>query len=454
MKKYRWLALCLAVVMCFGMLAGCGGSGDAPAETEAAGETEAAAEGGDEAAAPASGDQVTIKFVHKFPEENRMKFFEEVVANFEAANPNIKIEMTAYGDEEIKDKTRVLLGSADAPDIYFTWSGERITQYVDTGNTLDISSYLEEDSAWKDSFNPVMLEACNKNGSYWCVPWDYSSKEMVYNKAVFDAAGITEVPTTWAQLLEDCEKIKAAGYVPIAMGNQYPWVVCHYLTSLNDKLVPKDVIAKNYSLEDPNFTDPGYAQAMDLVKELYDKEYFNQDANSATWEMSQSMVQEGKAGMIYEEVQNLVNYNSALGEDGWGYFDLPEVEGAAGETGYITGGPDVFMVNSASAHPDEAITFLKYITSDEVQAKMAYELGFLPATKVELDPAQCCPGIVDIIEKNLSAPGMSEWLDCVLNQTVAETWLEGCQTIFADDDGAAVMEKVTATAVEVKEDME
>ena len=69
MKKYRWLALCLAVVMCFGMLAGCGGSGDAPAETEAAGETEAAAEGGDEAAEPASGDQVTIKFVHKFPEE-------------------------------------------------------------------------------------------------------------------------------------------------------------------------------------------------------------------------------------------------------------------------------------------------------------------------------------------------------------------------------------------------
>ena len=428
MRKHRKLALGLALAMCAGLFAGT-------------------------ASVKAAEEPVTIKFVHKFPEENRMKFFEEVVADFEAQNPNIKIEMTAYGDEEIKDKTRVLLGSANAPDIYFTWSGERITQYVDTGNTMDITSYLEADPEWKESFNQVMLEASNKYGSYWCIPWDYSSKEMVYNKAIFEAAGV-EIPTTWTELLDVCAKIKDAGYTPIAMGNQYPWVVCHYLTTLNGKMVPKDVLEKNYTLEDPEFTDPGYAQAMDMVKELYDLGYFNQDANSATWEMSQTMVQEGKAGMIYEEVQNLVNYNNILGEEGWGFFDLPEVEGAAGEPGYITGGPDEFMVNSASAHPDECIAFLKYLTSDEVQSKMVYELGFLPVTNVELDASRCVPGLVDIIEKNLSAPGMSEWLDCVLNQTVADTWLEGCQTIFADDDGAAVMAKVTDMAVEVKEDLE
>ena len=43
--------------------------------------------------------------------------------------------------------------------------------------------------------------------------------------------------------------------------------------------------------------------------------------------------------MVYEEVQNLTGYEDALGED-WGYFDFPEIEGASGEAGYITGGPD------------------------------------------------------------------------------------------------------------------
>jgi len=209
---------------------------------------------------------------------------------------------------------------------------------------------------------------------------------------------------------------------------------------------------KNYNLENPNFSDKGYAKALDMVKELYDEGYFNKDANSTTWEMSQTMVQEGTAGMVYEEVQNLKNYNTALGEDGWGYFYLPEIENGAGEKGYITGGPDEFMINSESKHPDEAIKFLKYLTSDEVQAKMCYDLSFFPVTNVKLDGSKMVPGSEEIIAHNLKAPGMSEWLDCVLNQTVADTYLEGCQTIFQDDTGESIMKKVSATATEVKAD--
>lgn len=438
MKKFKKLmALGLAVAMGVATLAGCGGSstgGDASSDNSGS-----------------SDGQVTIKFVHKFPEAARMEFFEKVVADFEAANPNIKIEMTAYGDEEIKDKTRVLLGSADAPDIFFTWSGERIMQYVRSGNSMDITKYFEEDSEWKDSFNQSMLETCNKDGSYWAVPWDYSSKEIIYNKAVFEAAGITELPTTWTEFLDCCEKIKATGVTPIAVGNQYSWVVCHFLTTLNGKLVPQETTEKNYSMEEIAYTDPGYAEALDMMAELYELGYINADVNSMTWETSQAMVQEGTAGMIYEEVQNFVTYEEVMG-DNWGYFDFPEIEGANGEEGFITGGPDVFMVNSESEHPDEAITFLKYITSAEVQAQMVYDLGFLPTTAVELDETKCLPAIIEVIEKNMNAPGISEWLDCVIEQTVSDTWLTGCQTIFTGETGASIMEQVSATAQEVSEE--
>lgn len=437
MKKFKKLmALGLAVAMGVATLAGCGGSstgGDASSDNSGS-----------------SDGQVTIKFVHKFPEAARMEFFEKVVADFEAANPNIKIEMTAYGDEEIKDKTRVLLGSADAPDIFFTWSGERIMQYVRSGNSMDITKYFEEDSEWKDSFNQSMLETCNKDGSYWAVPWDYSSKEIIYNKAVFEAAGITELPTTWTEFLDCCEKIKATGVTPIAVGNQYSWVVCHFLTTLNGKLVPQETTEKNYSMEEIAYTDPGYAEALDMMAELYELGYINADVNSMTWETSQAMVREGTAGMVYEEVQNFVTYE-VMG-DNWGYFDFPEIEGANGEEGFITGGPDVFMVNSESEHPDEAITFLKYITSAEVQAQMVYDLGFLPTTAVELDETKCLPAIIEVIEKNMNAPGISEWLDCVIDQTVSDTWLTGCQTIFTGETGASIMEQVSATAQEVSEE--
>jgi len=184
-----------------------------------------------------------------------------------------------------------------------------------------------------------------------------------------------------------------------------------------------------------------------MMRELYDKGYTNSDINSCTWEMSQAMVKEGTAAMVYEEVQNMTGYEEALGED-WGYFDFPEVEGAKGQEGFITGGPDVFMVNSDSEHPDEAIKFLKYLTSDEVQSKMVYDLGFLTTTDVTLDESKCLPETLEVIEKNLNAPGISEWLDCVINQTVADTYLSGCQTIFDNKTGADIMAEVSATAAE------
>ena len=447
MKKLskKLVALGLAVAMGVATLAGCGGGGSS------SGGASSGDAGSADAGSASSGEKVTIKFVHKFPEERRMKYFEEIVADFEAKNPNIDIEMTAYGDEEIKDKIRVLLGSADAPDIYFTWSGERIMQYVRAGNTMDITKYFEEDADWTNSFNQAILATCNKDGSYWAVPWDYSSKEMIYNKKIFEDAGVTELPKTWNEFLDVCEKIKASGVTPISIGNQYSWVVCHYLTTLNGKLVPKDVTEKNYSMEEVEYTDPGYAEALDMLKLLYDKGYTNSDINSMTWEISQNAVQEGKAAMIYEEVQDFVNYEDTMG-DNWGYFDFPEVEGAKGEAGYITGGPDVFMVNSQCEHPDEAITFLKYLTSPEVQSKMVYDLGFQPTTTVELDESKCLPETVEVITKNLSAPGMSEWLDCVINQTVSDTWLEGCQTIFEDETGESIMKKVSETAKEVADE--
>lgn len=420
-------ALVLGGAMCAGTLSACGGGTDGGGETTADG-------------------KVTVKFVHKFPEENRMKFFEQVVADFEKENPDIHIEMTSYGDEEIKDKTRVLLGSDDAPDIFFTWSGERTMQYVRSGNAMDISKYLEEDSDWKNSFNPVMLESCNKNDGYYGIPWDYSSKEIIYNKNVFEAAGITDLPATWDEFLNVCQKLKDSGVTPLAVGNQYSWVVCHFITTLNGKLVSEDVLNKNYTLEEPNFSDSGYAKAFDMLKELYDKGYTNSDINSCTWEMSQAMVKEGTAGMIYEEVQDFVNYDEALGDD-WGYFDFPEIEGAGG-VGYITGGPDIFMVNSDTKHPDEAIKFLKYLTSDKVQAQMVYDLGFMTVTDTELDDTKCLPETLEVIEKNLSAPGMSEWLDCAINQTVADTYLSGCQTIFDNKTGADIMKEVSEIAAE------
>ncbi|MCH3918101.1 MAG: ABC transporter substrate-binding protein [Spirochaetia bacterium] len=387
---------------------------------------------------------VVLKFIHKFPEPQRLKCFNEIVAGFEEENPEIKIDMTAYGDEEIKDKTRVLLGSDQAPDVFFTWSGQRVQQYVDSSVALDITKYLDADPTWKDSFNQSMLNCTKKEGSYWGVPFDYSSKEMIYNKKIFAKYNIS-IPTTWKEFLAVCQTLKENDIIPIAVGNQYPWVICHYLTTLNTKLVPQQVLQDNYALKDSNFTDAGYVQAYDMLLDLYNKGYMNHDVNSCTYEMSESLVIEGKAAMCYDETQILSKYEEAMGDD-WGYFDFPEIEGARGEKGYITGGPDVFMINSSTKYPEEAVKFIKYLTSKKVQAKICKDMAFLPVVKGAANSENSLPETLEIIKKNNDAPGIAEWLDCVLNQTVANEYLVGCQDVFNGVSPEKLMVNVSEVA--------
>lgn len=434
-RQSRW-GIPAALALCVGFMSGCGGE---KAETGSTAATSGTAEVSAKADEP-----VTLKFIHKFPEDDRIKCFQEIIASFEEAHPNVKIEMTAYGDEEIKDKTRVLLGSDEAPDIFFTWSGERVTQYVRSETALDLTSYIEADPEWKDSFNPSMLSCGLKEDKYYAVPFDYSSKEMIYNKQIFEKYQL-EIPETWDEFLEVCETLKQAGVTPLAVGNQYPWVVCHFITTLNTKLVPEDVLQANYSLENPDFTDPGYAEAFNMMKELYDKGYINNDVNSCTYEMSESMVTEGTAAMVYDETQILSKFEENM-KDYWGYFHFPEITGAKGKAGYITGGPDMFIVNSECKNPDEAVEFLKYLTSREVQSKICKDIAFLPVVKDAANAENSLPGTLEIINHNLDAPGIAEWLDCVMNQTVADEYLAGCQEIFGGKSAEEIMKSISDTA--------
>lgn len=419
-------ALTSMLVMCAGLLTGCGNSASTAKSSSGLSENET----------------VTLKFVTKIPEDERQKCMTEIIDSFKKEHPDIKIEQTAYGDEEIKDKLKVLLGSNDAPDIYFSWTGERLQNYVDENLALDITDYLNNNEEWKNSFNQPMLETAKKSNAYYGVPWDYSSKVFFYNKSVFNACNITKAPADWEELLADCAIIKNAGYTPIAIGNQYPWVVCHWLTTLNTKLVPIDVLKANYDGDNADFSDPGYIKALNMMKELYDKGYINEDVNSCTYEMSQSMVIESKAAMIYDETQIMSKYD----EKEFGTFNFPEIKGGKGELGYVTGGADIYCVNTECKHPDEAIEFLKYLTSTEAQAKIVKDIQFMPTVQGAATEANATQAAIHIINENEKAPGVAEWLDCVLNQTVADEYLVACQEIFNGTSAEELMKLISETA--------
>ena len=396
-------------------------------------------------------DKTVVSFLHKFPEPENMAYFDAAVAEFEAANPTIDIVMEAVADEPYKDKIRVLMASDQVPDIYFSWSGEFGRKFAREGRTLDLTEALKGPE-WQGRFAAASLEPFQFEGKQFGIPVNVDSKYMIYNKAIFEKHGLA-VPTTFADFIALNDALLAAGEVPIAYGNQSPWAATHYIGDLFAKMVPDDVRQADYQLlapADQLYTHPGYVEALALYKSFGDKGYFNNGANAISHQQARGAFIAGRSAMVYLElVEFYMLADTPVAEQGWGFFPLPPMEGAAGRNDLLTGAPDGFLISAKTEHPQEALAFLNFITSPEQAAKYVSTTGMTSAVIGSVTEETTTPETLAGLKALEDAAGMALWLDTDMDTASANVILAAGQGLLSGDETPeAVMEKVRAAAKE------
>lgn len=443
MLKKVWFLVSLVLVMSL-LLASCA-SPAAP--------TAAPSEGGAAPVQEEKAKDVTIRFFHKWPEPEQLDYYNFVIAEFNKTHPNIKIEMEAASDEAYKDKIRILMASGDVPDIYFSWAGEFSWKFARAGQALDITDALMN-SDWKDKIVLSAVEPYKVDGKVYGIPMRINAKFMVYNKDIFEQLGLS-VPTTWDEFLAVAEALKAAGITPISFGNEFPWASAHYVGDLNAKLVNPDVLKADYLLTaepDALFTDPGYVEALTRFKLLGDMGYFNDGSNGISHSNARSAFMAGKAGMFYLELEEFVTVNKEF--QNFGFFEFPSGTGGQGDQKLLTGAPDGFMIYGKTEHPEEAIEFLKFVTSPEMGYEYVKQLGIPSAAVGAVTPENALPLVVDGVNAINNASGMALWMDTDMNIKIVEVYLPGMQALLTGSKTPEqVMQEVHDIAVTVQAEL-
>ncbi len=400
-------------------------------------------------------EKVTIRFFHKWPEPEQLDYYNYVIAEYEKAHPNVKIEMEAASDEAYKDKIRVLMASGDVPDIYFSWAGEFSWKFARAGQALDLTDAMMN-SDWKDKIVMAAVEPFKLNGKIYGVPMRINAKFMAYNKEIFAKYNLS-VPTTWDEFLAVCETLKANGEVPIAFGNEFPWASAHYVGDFNAKLVDPETLKGDYLLTaDANtlFTDPGYVEALRRFKMLGDLGYFNSGANGISHSNARSSFIAGKAAMFYLELEEFATLAQDRGDDWFGYFQLPGGTGGKGDPKLITGAPDGFMVYGKTKHPAEAIDFLKFVTSPEMGYEYVKRLGIPSAAVGAVTEDNSLPSVRGGLAQINAASGMALWMDTDMNIKIVEVYLPGMQALLTGSKTPEeVMKEVHDIAVTVQSEL-
>ena len=383
MKK-RVLALVLASAMVFS-LAACGSKetgSEQPAE-----QTEATTEDETEAEAPAEAEEVAANPVELnvtttfAGEDGNAQNFKAAVDAWCAETGNTVADSSATSDETFKTRVITDFETGSEPDVLFFFNGADANSFIEAGKVVSIDDIRAEYPEYASNMNDDLIADSLVDGKKYAVPVNGYWEAMFVNTEVLEAAGVV-VPGadyTWDQFLEDCQKIKDAGYAPIAcaLGNipHYWWefAIFNHTSPETHLQVPESVDSEQ---------GQAWVAGMEDIKTLYEAGYFPENTLSATDDETFAMFTEGKAaflidgswkvGGIVSACQSDPEDASTLDTEKLAKFDVTYVPGQGDRKATdLVGGLSMgyYITTKAWEDPDKraaAVSFVEYMTSDEI----------------------------------------------------------------------------------------
>ncbi len=378
-------------------------------------------------------DKVTIKWWHITTAEAQAAVWQGLADDYMAQHPNVTIEITILENEAFKERLVTVMQAGDPPDLFQSWGGGVLWQYADAGLTRNIAPELEGE--WKDSFSAqAALELFGQDGEYYGVPWDWGAVGIWYNKDLFAAAGLDpEAPiATWTDFLAAVQALKDSGVTPIAIGQGDKWPGHFWWVYLALRIGGSEAFLNAYNREG-SFADEPFVQAGEKLQELVALEPFADGFLGRNYGDSQTQMvnQEAAMELMGQWAPGAYSGNNAelAAQLNLGFMPFPMVEGGAGDPGDVLGGGNGFAVGANA--PDEAVDFLKFITSAENERMLATSpLGVVP-TVAAAEDAITDPNLLAVLEARNNAPYFQLYYDQFLAPSIATAVLDAVDGLFA-----------------------
>jgi len=373
-------------------------------------------------AAQVHAGELTINLA--FKGANQRAFWDTALAQFEKANPDIKVKASFVEEEAYKVQLPGWLIS-QAPDIIKWHEGERMRYYAQRGLLEDISSDWQK-NGWNTSF-ASLKEPSSYAGKQYAVPTDYFSWGLFYRKDLFEKAGIKGEPKTWQEFLDDCKKLKAAGITPIAVGGRDSWTLAAWFDYIDLRL---NGYAFHMQLMDGKipYTDPRVKKVYEAWKVLIDNKYFVDNSLSYTLDSAQPLLIQGQAAMML--MGTFISGGFADGvKSKIGYFQFPVMDPK--QPIAEDGSADCLNIPARAKNKADARRFLAFMSRPEMNGALAKAFGSLPANNQAAVPDDPFAKKGFQILSNTKG-GIAQFYDRDMTKEMADEGMKGMQRFVSD----------------------
>ncbi|WP_210730444.1 extracellular solute-binding protein [Roseicyclus persicicus] len=319
----------------------------------------------------AQAQQVTIEYWQYFF-ESRVTAMEQLIANFEAANPDINVEMTHFPYADYRTRTAVAIPAGEGPDVvqlFYGW----LNDYIAEGLIQPLPADPFSAEMIGSEFFP-MVQAMQVDGSYYALPTAVRSLALFYNERLLEAAGV-EVPTTLEELVAAAaattERDGAGNVTQVGLTTGMTAQDHHWFREVLIRQFGGEPYLDNYRTVNYD-TEAGRA-ALDFYLGLEEQGV----TSTGFMDEPQAAFRAGRAAFHIDGSFRIGALQDSRGLQ-WGVTELP-----AGPDGtrsnYASYWVNAITSSAEGAEYEAAVRFMEYITSPEAMEIWLEVVGELPA---------------------------------------------------------------------------
>lgn len=280
------------------------------------------------------------------------------------------------GDSDETFKKRVLMDFevGGEPDVLFYFNGSDADPFIKAGKVVPLSTIRAEYPDYVTNLDDAAFVPSGVDGKVYAVPVYGYWEAMYVNKEVCRKAGV-EAPdgeTTWEEFLQICERIKEAGYTPIAASLAkephywFEFVLYNQVSPSNHGVIPTALDSE---------MGQAWCRGLSDLKEMYENGFFLKNTLYTSADESFQSFMDGKAAFMVDGSWKLGTIlQRAEDPDAFGVTYVP-AKGERKNTDIIGGfSSGWYITRKAWDDPEkreEAIKFITFMTSDEVVSDFA-----------------------------------------------------------------------------------
>ena len=305
----------------------------------------------------------------------RIKAMDQLIANFEKANPDITVTQTTFPYADYQTKVAAAITAGEGPDVvqfYYGWlnnfKGGQLIQPLP--QDAFPHAQIEKD------FFPI-ISAMKQDGEYWGLPTAVRSLALFYNKNIFKDAGLdpAKPPATLDELVDAAKKtvkvdgagnITSEGLAVDMTGQDHQWWREVLVRQFGGVPYNDDYTKVTYN------DDHGLA----ALKWYTDLTTIAKVGKPGFMDEAQAAFKGGRAAMEIDGSFRLGSFGQIKDFD-WGVAELPAKDGV--QSNYVSYWVNGLAANSKGDKLKAAEKFLAYVTSPEAMQIWLKTVGELPA---------------------------------------------------------------------------